>query len=364
MLAAGPAIADLEERIADYVGAPHAVGVQSGTAALHLALLAAGVGKGDLVIVPEITFVATANAVRYCGAEPVFADVDQRTGLIDPEPLRTYLSQSCEARNDGTVEKDSGMRVAAIVVVDLYGHPVEADSVTMVARDHKVAVVEDAAQALGAVYRGRPAGGLHEFATLSFNGNKVITGGGGGMVVLRTAEAAEYCRYLANQARDDPVTFDHREVGFNYRMPNIIASIILTQFGRLDAFVSRKRGIVASYADRLAGTPGAAMVAEAEWAQSSCWMAVLDLDPNIYPHGAAPVIAGLNARGVGARPTWIPLPDLAPYSSARRLGDTNGRDYHRRTLCLPCSTGIGEDEIEAVSTALDAVLQDTQALAQ
>ncbi len=361
MLAIGPAIGELESLLAARHGGTgqdrvHAVAVSSGTAALHLALLAAGVGPNDLVIVPEATFIATVNAVVYCGATPLLADVDPRTGLLDVPGLAEYLDNACEVRAGIPVLTTTGQRIAALVPVDLFGHPVDLDAASALAASYAIPLVEDAAEALGATYRDTAVGTPRDLAILSFNGNKVITGGAGGLVLARDPAVADRCRYLANQARDDGLYFNHASIGFNYRLPNLNAAVVVAQLGRLDQFVTRKRAIAAAYAAACNNVPGVALTADASWARSSCWMSVLRLSPDEYPAGAAPVIADLVARGVGARPTWTPLGDLPPHAAAPRIGGAAAREFFHTTLCLPCSTGITDAEIARVIENLVAIL--------
>lgn len=348
MLAVGPAIGALEARMSKRMGGQHTVAVQSGTAALHLALLAAGVQADDLVIVPEATFIATVNAVCYCNAHPLLADVDPDTGLLDIAGLSEFLDLECEIRDGITVDRKTGRVVRAIVPVHLYGHPVDMDALSQALAPHGIAVIEDAAEALGATYRGRPVGGLGNTSILSFNGNKIITGGAGGMVVTADEDLAARVRYLASQARDDSLYFLHNEVGFNYRMPNLNAALILAQMDSLDTFVDRKRAVARSYGAQFSNAPGLTMAPEADWAESSNWMSVLHLDRDLYPRGAEPVIRELVTRQIGARPTWIPLGDLPPHLEARRIDGAGARRYAENTICLPCSTGITDEEVETV----------------
>ena len=357
MLAVGPAIADLERTLAARLGDAYAVAVQNGTAALHLALLAAGVRPGDLVIVPEATFIATANAVRYCGADPLLVDVDPITGLIDTASLGAYLDADGDTTVAGTIHRPTGRRVAAIIPVHLYGQAADLNAVAAIAEPRAIAIVEDAAEALGATYHGTPVGAPRQFAILSFNGNKIITGGAGGLVLARDAIAADRCRYLANQARDDALYFDHGDVGFNYRLPNLNAAVIVAQLPRLDGFVTRKRAVAAAYANAFADLPGVAMTPTPPDTTPSCWMSVLRLDPTAYPDGAAPVIRALVDQGISARPTWIPLGDLAPYATAPRADGAAARSFAATTLCLPCSTAITDGEVAAVAAAVrDALI--------
>lgn len=348
MLAVGPAIGALEQRMSERMNGQEAVAVQSGTAALHLALLAAGVKDDDLVIVPEATFIATVNAVCYCNAEPLLADVHADTGLLDIDGLAAFLDAECETRNGTTVIRKTGRAVRAIVPVHLYGHPVDMDALTAALEPYAIAIIEDAAESLGATYRGHPVGGLGETSILSFNGNKIITGGAGGMIVTANAKLAARCRYLASQARDDALYFLHNDIGFNYRMPNLNAALVLAQMDSLERFVARKRAVAQTYGEMFSNTPGLSMAPEADWAESSNWMSVLHLDRKIYSKGAEPVIRELVARQIGARPTWIPLGDLPPHINAPRIDGTGARRYAQNTICLPCSTGITDNEVETV----------------
>jgi perosamine synthetase len=361
MLAIGPAIGALESRMSERMGGIHAVAVQTGTAALHLALLASGVGDQDLVIVPEATFVATVNAVCYCGAAPLLADIDPKTGLLDINGLQTFLQNECDTADNITTERTTGKIIKAIVPVHLYGHPVDMNTLDEALKPYGIAVVEDAAEALGAQYRDRPVGGLGHTAILSFNGNKIITGGAGGMVLTPDPEIATRVRYLASQARNDAVYFAHNEIGFNYRMPNLNAALILAQLDRLDAFVARKREVAKRYGALFANIPGVAMMRESTWAESSCWMSLLSLDLETYASGAERIIRELVARQIGARPAWIPLGDLPPHKQARRINGQGAQRFLDTIICLPCSTGITDDEVETVAAAVRDVLSAARA---
>jgi perosamine synthetase len=351
-LAAGPFIERFERAIADYTGAAHAVALANGTAALHLALLAAGVGSGDLVLAPTLTFAASANAIKYCGADPVFFDVDAESWGIDARQLRQFLERECVAASGGLAELSSGRRIAAILPVDVYGHPVDMDALKALAAEFGLAIVEDAAEALGAEYKGRRLGGGARFCCLSFNGNKVITGGNGGMVLTDDEQVASRVRYLATQARDDRIEFVHGAVGFNYRMPNINAAVALAQSERLGEFVQRKRRIVEYYQARFGRVNGIAMWREAGWARSSHWMAILTVDETCYP-GALPRLQSfVRSRGIEARPVWSPLHRQAPFSGGRSFETPVADRLSRSAVCLPCSAGLTEGEREIVADAV------------
>jgi perosamine synthetase len=355
-LAIGPFLERFERTIAEYTGAAHAVALGSGTAALHLALLVHGVEPDDEVLVPALTFAATANAVRHCGAWPVFTDCDASHWGMDPVQVSRFLEEGCEAREGQTFDRRTGRRVRALVPVHLYGHPADMDALTDLAERHGLKLVEDGAEALGARHRGRAVGSLHGTCILSFNGNKVITTAGGGMVLARNEKIARRCRYLANQAKDDRLEYVHGAIGFNYRMSNLAAAVGLAQAERLEELVARKRRLAARYGDALADVPGVRMRQSAPEVESSEWMPILLLDPEIHPEGAAPRIRELVERGVGARPLWQPLDGQTPFADCPSLGSERSRALYASGLCLPCSCGILDQEVETVVAALGEVL--------
>jgi perosamine synthetase len=332
---AGPFIARFERAVADWVGVPHAVATVNGSAALHVALLAAGVRPGDEVLVPTFTFIATANAIAYCGAHPVFLDVEPVAWGLDPAKLADFLARDCRRDNGHTVNRRTGRPIRAVLPVDLYGHPCDLDPVLAAARDHGLAVVEDAAEALGAVYRGRPVGGDAPLACLSFNGNKVITSGAGGMVLTR----------------DDALEFVHGEVGFNYRLSNLHAALGLAQIEQLPGFLEAKRETAAAYAAMLAGVDGVTMAGEAPWARSAWWMPSLLLDERRGPDVRA-LLRDLNAEGIQARPLWRPLHLQPAFANAQCHAIEVAPRLYARGLSLPCSVGITPEERRAVVEAL------------
>jgi perosamine synthetase len=348
MLAVGPHIGRFERAIADFTGARHAIALSNGTAALHLALVVAGVRPGDLVIVPTMTFAATANAIKYCGADPVFFDVESCSWGLDVEQVRHFLEHECE----GNVEKASRRRVAAILPVDLYGHPADLDAISELADRFQVPVVEDAAEALGARYKGRRIGEGTRLCCLSFNGNKIITGGNGGMVLTDDETLAKRIRYLSTQAKDDPVEFVHGAVGYNYRMPNINAAVALAQSEKLEEWVARKRGFVAEYDRRFADIDGVSMWRETQWGESSCWMAILTVDESRHPSAVQRLRRVLPEQGIEARPVWLPLHRQAPFSSGKPKTMEVAERIYRTSLCLPCSTGLTAAELDTVASAV------------
>src|SRR5439155_23977886 len=246
-----------------------------GTAALHVALLVAGVRSEDEVIVPALTFIAPANAVRYTGAWPTFVDAEPDYWQLDPAEVRAFLEHDCERRDREVWNRRTGRRVAAVLPVDILGHPCDLDAIHAVAGEYELTVVEDATESLGACYRGRPLGQRSQLTCFSFNGNKLLTTGAGGMVATTDARLAERARYLTTQAKDDPLEFVHAEIGFNYRLSNVQAAIGCAQLERLDEFVARKRQIASRYAHALCGLRGVSVMREAPWATASFWLSTI-----------------------------------------------------------------------------------------
>lgn len=356
-LAVGPQIAQFEQAITDYTGAAHGVALANGTAALHLALLVAGVKPGDAVLVPSLTFAATANAVIYCGAAPIFFDSERESWGVDSHQLAAYLADGCVAGDSQPIDAATGQRVGAILPVHLYGHPVQIDAITALALRYDIPLIEDGAEALGATYGGRPVGGDSRLCALSFNGNKIITGGNGGMVLTSNSELADRIRYLSAQAKDDPVEFTHGEVGFNYRMPNLNAASALAQAGRLDEFVGRKRAIVAAYDAAFEAIDGVAMRREAPWALSSHWMAMLTVDPARRPDAIPGLRQHLRAHNIEARPAWRPLHRQPAFDRYKHLEISVADDIYRNSLCLPCSTGLSESQQHRVIDEVSSFFQ-------
>ena len=350
---AGPFVDRFERDLAQHVGVPHAVATVNGTAALHVALLAAGVKPGDEVIVPAFTFVATGNAVAYCGAHPVFLDSEETSWGLDPARLAEFLERECRVENGRVVNRGSGRTIRAMVPVHLYGHPCDIDPLLALAQRHPLAVVEDSAEALGARYRGRIVGADGLAGCLSFNGNKIITTGAGGMVLTRDEAMATRVRRLTTQARGDAIEFVHDEIGFNYRLSNLHAALGVAQLEQLDGFVEDKRRTAAFYQQALGRIDGVRPFVEATWARSTYWMASILLDEGRCADVAA-LIRALNAAGIQARPLWRPLHQQPAFRDAQTGAVSVAERLHTRGLSLPCSVGITPEERQDV---VDAVVQ-------
>lgn len=352
----GAYVTRFEEQIAQYTGAKHAVATVNGTAALHIAMLVAGVRAGDEVLVPSLTFIATANAVRYVGAHPVFVDAEPDYWQMDPARVAEFLENECSAGGECPVHRATGRPVRALVPVHVHGHPCDMDALTATARRHGLAVIEDATESLGARYRDRNAGTLGDAACFSFNGNKLITTGGGGMFVTDNAAWADRARYLTTQAKDDPLEYIHHEVGFNYRLTNIQAALGCAQMERIGEYVETKRRIARRYNEALAGAPGLVGQPEAPWAASACWMYTLRVDAGRYGMDSRELLRRLRSSGIQTRPLWQPLHCSPAYPDAKCVGGgTVAERLNREGLSLPCSVGLTSQQQDRVIETLIAL---------
>jgi dTDP-4-amino-4,6-dideoxygalactose transaminase len=327
----------MERRLAALSARRHAVATVNGTAALHLALLALGVGRGDLVVVPDWTFAATANAVVHAGATPLFVDVTEESWTLDATLLDRALA-------------DHKGRVKAAIVVHALGHPGDMDAIMPVAARHRVPVVEDAAGAIGASYKGRPVGSFGAAAIFSFNGNKVATAGGGGMVVADDDAIARTARHLSTQARPG-ADYVHDAAGFNYRMTNLNAAVGLAQLERLDDMVAIKRRIAARYAEAVAGRADMSFMPRRAWAESSAWLSSVLV---ARADDAAALVDHLARSAIEARVFWRALSPQAPYRGAPRLLSGVAAALSGRVVSLPCSTSLSDADQGRVLDALAA----------
>ncbi|MDR7496643.1 MAG: DegT/DnrJ/EryC1/StrS family aminotransferase [Armatimonadota bacterium] len=336
----GEYIGRFEETFGRFCGARHALACSNGTVALHLALLALGVGPGDEVLIPTMTFVATANAVRYCGARPVPVDIDPHTWNLDTGQLEASITR----------------RTVGIIVVHLYGHPVDMDAVLAVARRRRLFVVEDAAEAHGAQYRGRPVGALADVGTFSFYGNKIVTTGEGGMVVTNDGGLAEKVRRLKGQGMDPERRYWFPTIGYNYRMTNVAAAIGLAQMEKVDWHLRRRREVATWYQQDLAGLPGIGWQVEQPWARHAYWMFTILVDDTIADRDE--LMARLRDAGIETRPVFYPVHILPPHRKA-----TVGRALPvaeriaRCGLSLPTWAGLSRDDVRYVAEALRGALR-------
>jgi len=348
----GAFVEQLEERVASYVGAAHGVATSSGTAALHLALLVAGVKPDDEVLVSDLTFIAPANAIRYVNAWPVLIDAEPVYWQMDVGRAIDFIEKRCKWTDGKLVNKATGRRVSAIVPVHILGHPVDLDPLIEIANKYGLAIVEDATESLGAEYRGRKVGNLAHVGCYSFNGNKIITTGSGGMIVTNDPAWAAQAKYLSTQAKDDPVEYVHKETGFNYRLSNVQAALGCAQLELLDEFIAIKRGIAAEYGKAFADVPGVTLMQEASWARSIFWLNTVLVDEEEYGEDSRALMKRLACRGIQARPLWEPLHRSQALNAPQSVGGEVADDINRRALSLPSSVGMTPEQVQEVIGAV------------
>jgi perosamine synthetase len=348
----GPFVEQFEKNVASYVSASHGVASSTGTAALHLSLLVAGVKPDDEVLVSDLTFIAPANAIRYANAWPVLIDAEPVYWQMDVGRALDFIENQCKWTGGKLVNKTTGRRVSAIVPVHILGHPVDLDPLLDIATKYELAIVEDATESLGAEYRGRKVGNLAQIGCFSFNGNKIITTGSGGMIVTNDSSWAAKAKYLSTQAKDDPIEYVHKEIGFNYRLSNVNAALGCAQMELLDEFIAIKRGIAAEYAKAFADLPGVTLMQEASWARSIFWLNTVLIDREVYGEDSRALLKRLARRGIQARPLWEPLHRSQALGEVQSVGGEVADDINRRALSLPSSVGMTPEQVQEVIGAV------------
>jgi len=344
----GSYVNDFEKNVAEYTGAEFAVAMVNGTAAIHISLILAGVKENDEVIMPALTFVSPANCVKYIGAFPVFMDVEPEYFQIDTKKLQRFLEENCELKSGKLYNRITGRKISAILPVDLLGHPSDIDEINRLAKEYNLKVIEDATESLGAEYKGRKLGSFSDISCFSFNGNKIITTGGGGMLVTDNPEYASRARYLSQQAKDDPVEYYHKEIGYNYRLTNIQAAMGCAQMEQLDSFVEKKRRTAEIYSSGLADVYGISSPVEADYAKSTFWLYTIQVDKEKFGLSARELMNTLHCKGIQTRPLWYPLNSLPPFKDSFAYNLHNVSHIHSNSLSIPCSVDITGKEIQKV----------------
>lgn len=356
----GPYVDRFEQMVAEQTGAVKAIATCSGTTGLHAALTAVGVGHGDLVILPALTFIASANAISHCGAMPWLFDIDAESWTLDTDALKHALETDTERRDGTLIHKATGKRVAAIMPVYTMGLPARMDVIVPLAREYGLPVVADSAAALGARMGGRNIAELGaDLSVLSFNGNKTVTSGGGGAVIGSDEALCARVKHLTTTARSGP-DYTHDQVGFNYRMTNIAAAVGCAQLERLDHYVGRKKQVAAFYTQHLSDLPGMGRFPSPAWATSADWFSgVIVRDPDrIAPEA---LVAKLREAGIDARSFWKPMYLQPPYESAPKTPMPVTDAIWRNVIVLPCSTSITDDQLDHIATSFkSAVAQLSQ----
>lgn len=341
----GPDLTAFETAITQITGWPGAVALTSGTAALHLALLRCGVGPGDDVLVSTFTFAATVNAIVYCGANPVFVDSDAATWNMSPELLADALEASSSR---------AGRPPKAAIVVDLYGQTADYDRITPLLSAHGIALIEDAAEALGATYKGLPAGTLGDFGAFSFNGNKIITTSGGGMFVSPTKEAADHVRYLATQARQPTIHYEHTDVGFNYRLSNLLAALGRAQLERLPQMSTRRLEINRRYREEFADRDGVHFMPTPDWSGWNGWLTCIVFDDAGTREA---VRRALDEHDIESRPLWKPMHLQPIFAGAVSHVDGTSEHLFEHGLCLPSGSVLSDGDVDRVLDVVGAAAQ-------
>jgi len=348
----GPNVDAFERELAEMVGVRHAAAVSSGTAAIHLALLLLGVTKGDVVFCSALTFAASANPIVYQGAEPVFIDAEPSSWNMSPAALEAAL---IDARRNGKLPK-------AVIVVDLYGQSADIDPLADLCRQFGVPIIEDAAESLGARYKGRPSGSFGTLGIFSFNGNKIITTSGGGMVVSNDEEMIVRARFLSTQAREPAAHYEHKVVGYNYRMSNILAGVGRGQLTVLEDRVAARRRVFERYRKGLEGLDAIRWMPEPEWSYSNRWLSTCTLDPKLTPLSSSDVIARLGAERIEARPVWKPMQMQPVFAACRYFTHGAGSVSQRlfeQGLCLPSGSNMTEAQQDRVIDELTSIISVT-----
>lgn len=338
----GPEVDGFEAELAARSGRSHGAALSSGTAALHLALILTGVGADDEVVVPTLTFAATANAVTYVGAAPVFIDSEFATWNLDPDLLGEFLA----------ARATQGRLPAAVISVDLYGQCADYDRIVPVCEQYGVPLIVDAAEALGATWGGQPAGSFGVFGTFSFNGNKIITSGGGGMLTGDDGDAIARARNLASQAREPAPHYEHTTIGYNYRLSNVLAAIGRGQLADLDRKVARRRAINAMYRDALGGVDGVDFMPWHPRGEPNGWLTVLRIDPAAFGADREQARLHLESLEIEARPAWKPMHLQPVFAEATAVGGSVSETIFDEGLCLPSGSAMTDDDVERVVDAL------------
>jgi perosamine synthetase len=345
---AGPFVDRFEIEIAARVGTRYAVATVNGTAALHVALLLAGVKPEDEVLVSTLTFIAPVNAIRYVGAWPVFIDAEPEYWQMDPSGAVDFLEKGCRWQKGALHNRVTGRRISALIPVHILGHPLDLDPIIEIARKYNLKVIEDATEGLGATYKGRPLGSIGDIGCFSFNG-------GGGMLGTSNEEWARKAKYLTTQAKDDPTEYVHSEIGYNYRLTNLLAAMGCAQLEQLEVFVAAKKRIARRYTEGLQGLPGISLMKEASWASSSWWLYTILVNNAVLGTDSRQLMRLLNSKKIQTRPLWQPIHLSGAHRSRGATKMPIAERLYQQALSLPCSAGLGEKEQSRVIEEVRAI---------
>ncbi len=347
----GSYVDKFEQKIAEFSGARFAVSTVNGTAALHISLLLAGVERGDYVIVPNITFIASVNSIKYTGADPILVDVSRDDWQMDLDLLENFLKNETEFKNGKCQHKATGRTIRAIMPVHVLGNMGDMDRLIRLADTHHIAVVEDSTEALGSYYKNKHAGTFGLFGCFSFNGNKIITTGGGGMIVTNDEALAKKAKHLTTQAKSDPFEYVHDEVGYNYRMVNVLAAMGVAQMEQLPSFLLRKKEITSYYTNALSERIGFVPQKIASEVTPNNWLFT------ILHKEQKKLLKELTGSQIQVRPFWVPMNQLEMFRKDLYISIADvSNEVYSRGISLPCSTNISNEELESVVTKIKTIL--------
>jgi perosamine synthetase len=350
----GPFVSRFEEKLAEGVGARYAVATSSGTAALHTALIVAGIEAGDEVLVSDLTFIASANAIHYVGAFPVLMDATPDTWEMDPQKVTDFVERECRVAQGRLVNRATGRPVTALMPVHILGHAVDMDPLLDLAQRYHLRLIEDATESIGAKYKGRMVGNLGEAGCFSFNGNKVITTGGGGVLLTNNEAWARRAKHLTTQAKASDAEYIHDEVGYNYRLTNLQAAVGLAQLEDLAKNLAAKRTIASRYAETLGSVSGLTLPAEAPWAFNTYWLYTVRVDEQRFGMDSRALMRTLAEADIQTRPLWAPLHQQAPYRDRQAYRIEITPQLYRECLSLPSSVGLPAADQQRVVDAIRA----------
>lgn len=345
---AGSFVDRFELEFADYLNVDGSVSVVNGTSALHISLQLLGVKNNDLVIMPNVTFVASANAISYLGAEPLLIDIDKNSWQMDLDLLEKFLSTDCKLDKSGTlIHTNTGRKISALMIVHVQGNMCDMDRLLSICKDYNLPVLEDAAEALGSKYKGRYAGTFGQIGCFSFNGNKIMSTGGGGMIICQNSDQLKQAKHLTTTAKRDALTYFHDEIGYNYRLVNILAALGVAQLEQLDTFLASKKHTASYYKKNLQGVGDIGFQLVEDCVESNEWLFT------ITTSSMQELLDYLNANGVMSRPFWIPMNQLPMYSNKIYIDNHDiSASVHRSALSIPCSTNILESHLEIVVSTI------------
>ena len=339
----GHFVTEFEKQIAEFIGVKHAIATVNGTAALHISLVALDLTPNDAVIVPALTFIAPANAVRYCGATPIFIDSDPNTLCIDIQKLTDFLKKETHMKNGFTIHAASGKRIKAVIPVHIFGHPCLMDDLLDMGHMYNLDIIEDATESLGSEYKNKKTGTFGKLNCISFNGNKIITAGGGGMVVTHDSNLASKVRHLTTQAKKDPIEYDHDAIGYNYRLSNIQAALGMAQLEQLKSFIEIKRTNASLYKS-LFSQMDVEFIWEQPWAKSNFWFYTIRVPKNKKDS----LIRYLLSHDIQVRPIWKLLPLLPMYKNCPASNIESALKTYETCINIPCSVNLTSNQIERI----------------